>query len=90
MVLVHERLGRNRDARDALDAHTCTHGDAEEGASHDYHPRRGGCYDSSEDQSPSPGLPGPQAFGRHILNAKVPTTDQYPTVLWGNKPRIMA
>jgi hypothetical protein len=27
-----------------------------------YHPRGGGCYDSGEDQSPSPEPPGPQAF----------------------------
>jgi hypothetical protein len=32
-----------------------------------YHPRRGGCYDSEEDRSPSPEPPGPQAFSRAIL-----------------------
>jgi hypothetical protein len=31
-----------------------------------YHPRRGGRYDNKEDQSPSPGPPGPQAFSRAI------------------------
>jgi hypothetical protein len=31
-----------------------------------YHPRRGGHYDSGEDQSPSPEPPGPQAFSRAI------------------------
>jgi hypothetical protein len=31
-----------------------------------YHPRRGGRYDSGEDQSPSPEPPGPQAFSRAI------------------------
>jgi hypothetical protein len=31
-----------------------------------YHPRRGGCYDSGEDRSPSPEPPGPQAFSRAI------------------------
>jgi hypothetical protein len=31
-----------------------------------YHPRRGGCYDSGEDRSPSPEPPGPQAFNRAI------------------------
>ena len=66
---VHEHLGRNRDARDTLNARRCAHGDPREGASRGYHPRRGGRYDSSEDRSPSPSLPGPQAFGRHILNA---------------------
>jgi hypothetical protein len=29
-----------------------------------YHPRRGGRYDSGEDQSPSPEPPGPRAFSR--------------------------
>jgi hypothetical protein len=31
-----------------------------------YHPRRGGCYDSREDRSPSPEPPGLQAFSRAI------------------------
>jgi hypothetical protein len=34
-----------------------------------YHPRRGGCYDSEEDQSPSPEPPGPQAFSWAIRRA---------------------
>ena len=44
-----ERLGRNHDARDTLDAHKHTHNNLREGASHGYHPRCGGRYDSSED-----------------------------------------
>ena len=68
-VPVHERLGLHHDARDTLDAHRRTHGDAREEASRGYHPHRGGRYDSGEDRSPSPDLMGPQAFGRHILNA---------------------
>ena len=72
MVLVHERLSLNRDACDTLDARRRTHDDPREGASHGYHPRHGGRYDSGEDRSLSPGLPGPQAFGRHILNAAFP------------------
>ena len=78
-VPVHERLGRNRDARDTLDACRCSHGDAREGASCGYHPRRGGRYDSGEDRSPSPDLPGSQAFGRHILNATFPPRYRPPT-----------
>ena len=66
---MHQRLSHNRDARDTLDARRRTHDDPREGASRGYHPRRGGRYDSGEDQSPSPSLPGPQAFSRHILNA---------------------
>jgi hypothetical protein len=38
-----------------------------------YHPRRGGRYDSGEDQSPSPEPPGPQAFSRAIRRAPFPT-----------------
>ena len=49
VVPVHERLGRNREARDTLDARRRTHGDAGEGASRGYHPCLGGCYDSGED-----------------------------------------
>jgi hypothetical protein len=56
---VHERLGHNRDARNTLDA--CRRGwdDKREKTSHSYHPRRGGCYDSGEDRSPSPDQLGP-------------------------------
>ena len=79
MVPVHERLGRYRDVRDTLDARRRTRGDAREGASHGYHPHHGGRYDSGEDQSPSPDLPGPQAFGRHILNAAFPPWYRPPT-----------
>jgi hypothetical protein len=38
-----------------------------------YHPRRGGCYDSGEDRSPSPEPPGSQAFSRAIRQAPFPT-----------------
>jgi hypothetical protein len=38
-----------------------------------YHPRRGGRYDSGEDRSPSPELPGLQAFRRAIRRAPFPT-----------------
>ena len=69
---MHERLSLHRDARETLDARRCTRGDAREEASRGYHPRRGGCYDSGKDQCPSPDLPGPQAFGRHILNTAFP------------------
>jgi len=68
-ILVHQRLGHNRDARSTIDARRRTYGDPREGAHHDYHPRCGRHYDSGKDRGPSPGLPGPQAFGRHILNA---------------------
>jgi hypothetical protein len=34
-----------------------------------YHPKRGGCYDSEEDRSPSPEPPGPRVFSRAIRRA---------------------
>jgi hypothetical protein len=37
-----------------------------------YHPRRGGCYDSEEDRSPSPEPPGPRVFSRAIRRAPFP------------------
>jgi hypothetical protein len=46
-----------------------------------YHPRRGGCYDSGEDQSPSPEPPGPQAFSRAIRRAPFPTRFRAPTTI---------
>ena len=78
-VLVHQHLGHNRNARSTLDARRCTHDDSREGASHGYHPHHGGRYNSGEDWSPSPGLPGPQAFGWHILNAAFPPRYRPPT-----------
>ena len=67
-----QRLSRNRDVCNTLDARRRTYDDSREGASHGYQPHRGGHYDIGEDRGPSPGLPGPQAFGRHILNAAFP------------------
>jgi hypothetical protein len=46
-----------------------------------YHPRRGGCYDSEEDQSPSPEPPGPQAFSRAIRRAPFPPRFRAPTTI---------
>jgi hypothetical protein len=46
-----------------------------------YHPRRGGCYDSGEDRSPSPEPPGPQAFSRATRRASFPTRFRTPTTI---------
>jgi hypothetical protein len=46
-----------------------------------YHPRRGGHYDSGEDRSPSPELPGPKAFSRAIRRAPFPTRFRTPTTI---------
>jgi hypothetical protein len=37
-----------------------------------YHPRRGGCYDSDEDRSPTPEPPGTRVFSREIRMATFP------------------
>jgi hypothetical protein len=66
------RLGNEhhrRDRRARLDEKVCRA----------YHPRRGGRYDSEEDQSPSPEPPGPQAFSRAIRRAPFPTRFRAPT-----------
>jgi hypothetical protein len=46
-----------------------------------YHPRRGGHYDSEEDQSPSPEPPGPQAFSWAIRRAPFLTRFRAPTTI---------
>jgi hypothetical protein len=46
-----------------------------------YHPRRGGRYDSEEDQSPSPEPPGPCAFSRAIRRAPFPARFRAPTTI---------
>jgi hypothetical protein len=46
-----------------------------------YHPRRGGRYDSGEDQSSLPEPHGPQAFNRAIRRALFPTRFRTPTTI---------
>jgi hypothetical protein len=46
-----------------------------------YHPRRGGRYDSGEDQSPSPEPPNLQAFSWAIRRASFPTRFRTPTTI---------
>jgi hypothetical protein len=46
-----------------------------------YHPRRGGCYDSEEDRSPSPELPGSRVFSRAIRRAPFPARFRAPTTI---------
>jgi hypothetical protein len=68
------RLGNEhhrRDHRARLDEKVCR----------GYHPRRGGCYDSEEDRSPSPEPPGPQVFSRAIRRASFPTRFRAPTTI---------
>jgi hypothetical protein len=46
-----------------------------------YLPRRGGCYDSEEDQSPSPEPPGLRAFSWAIRRAPFPARFRAPTTI---------
>ena len=69
------------DARNTLNAYRRAYDDPREGASHGYHPHHGRRYDSGEDRSSSPGLLGPQAFGRHFLNAAFPPRYRPPTII---------
>jgi hypothetical protein len=46
-----------------------------------YHPRRGGCYDSEEDRSPSPEPPSPRVFSRAIRRASFPARFRAPTTI---------
>jgi hypothetical protein len=64
-----EQLCRNRRAR--LEERVCR----------GYHPRRGGRYDSEEDQSPSPEPPSPRVFSRAIRRAPFPARFRAPTTI---------
>ena len=79
MAPLHERLNLHRDTRDTLDACWHAHGNEREENIRGYHPCHGRSYDSGEDQSPSPDLLGPQAFGQHILNTVFPPRYRPPT-----------
>jgi hypothetical protein len=46
-----------------------------------YHPRRGGRYDSEEDRSPSPELPGSRVFSRAIQRASFSARFRAPTTI---------
>jgi hypothetical protein len=46
-----------------------------------YHPKRGGCYDSEEDRSPSPEPPGPRVFSRAIRRAPFLARFRPPTTI---------
>jgi hypothetical protein len=57
-----------------------------------YHPRRGGRYDSEEDQSPSPEPPGPRVFSRAIRRAPFPAQFRALTTItkysWETRPEL--
>jgi hypothetical protein len=79
---VHERIidnRRPRDARDDLNERRKRRSD--DGASRGYHEHRGGCYDSTEDRSPSPEPPGPRVFSKTIRRTQLPARFCPPTTL---------
>jgi hypothetical protein len=69
-----DRLGNEQHRRDRR-AHL------EEKVHRGYHPRCGGCYDSEEDQSPSPEPPGPWVFSRAIRRASFLARFRAPTTI---------
>jgi hypothetical protein len=69
-----DRLGDEQHRRDR-------HAHLEERVRRGYHPWHGGRYDSEEDRSPSPELPGPRAFSRAIRRAPFPARFRAPTTI---------
>jgi hypothetical protein len=69
-----DRLGDEQHCRDHR---ACL----EEKVRRGYHPRRGGRYDSEEDQSPSSKPPGPRVFSRAIRRAPFPARFRAPTTI---------
>jgi hypothetical protein len=65
------------DARNVINARQT--GNAETRAAAGYHPRRGGCYDSCEDRSPTPEPPGTRVFSREIRTTSFPQRFRQPT-----------
>jgi hypothetical protein len=82
------RTGRTRDGTPAApdrlgdeQHHLDRRARLEEKVRRGYHPRRGGCYDSEEDRSPSPEPPGPRAFSRAIRRASFLARFRAPTTI---------
>jgi hypothetical protein len=65
------------DARNVINARRT--GNAETRATAGYHPRRGGCYDSREDRSPTTEPPRTRVFSREIRTASFPQGFHQPT-----------
>jgi hypothetical protein len=65
------------DARNVINAWRT--GNAETRATASYYPLRSGCYDSREDHSPTPELPGTRVFSREICTASFPQRFRQPT-----------
>jgi hypothetical protein len=70
---------RDGDARNVINARRASKADARAAAG--YHPRRGGCYDSDEDRSPTLEPPGTRMFSREIGAAAFPQRFRQPTTI---------
>jgi hypothetical protein len=78
-LLDTRRQARDGDARNVINARRTSKADARVAAG--YHPRRGGRYDSDEDRSPTPELPGTRVFSREIRAAAFPQRFRQPTTI---------
>ena len=67
-----DRLQDTRGNAYDSDARSILNQKKKDGATHGYHPRRGGRFDSREDRSPSPEPPGTRMFSREIRAAPFP------------------
>jgi hypothetical protein len=82
-TLVRERIldtrgqAQDGDARNIINARRT--GNTEMRAAAGYHPRRGGCYDSREERSPTLEPPGTRVFSREIRTVSFPQHFRQPT-----------
>jgi hypothetical protein len=67
------------DARNVINARRTSKAEARAAAG--YHPRRGGCYDSDKDRSPTPEPPGTRVFSREIRATAFPQRFRQPTTI---------
>jgi hypothetical protein len=80
---VNERIldmrgqAQDGDAHNVINARCAGHAEARAAAG--YHPRRGGCYDSREDRSPTPEPPGTCVFSQEIRTVSFPQRFRQPT-----------
>jgi hypothetical protein len=67
------------DTRNVINARWMNNAEARAAAG--YHPRRGGCYDSREDRSPTPEPPGTRVFSWEIRTESFPQRFRQPTMI---------
>jgi hypothetical protein len=77
--LLDARRALDGDARNVINARRTSKADARAAAG--YHPRRGGCYDSDEDRSPTPEPPGTRVFSREIRAVAFPQRFRQPSTI---------